>query len=377
MTSELLRTMFPLSLLCKTKTIYSTNSVAHRNLTLFRTAAFSLGQGRLNLGALAKESEEPVISAYLAGLLRDPNKSSPAAYQSRQQRPSPRPQGLFPPFHPAVAPSPPLSYRQPLPPGTPSPPSLLTATANTSSPATACSAGASTPGRFDLRRDRGAFSSGERQRGRRRRRHPRCVALSGPCEGNHGRTTAAGHPAPPATAPSGTLTASMVAKKGPNGRRANSAPEHPTAPSPQHHGWHGKGTGGSPHEDWDWCEYDYVAAVGAGAPDSSCRRQQQRVEPSGGHVGCQGEDPESFLLCRGWGAWPEKATFRPTEGDRLDSRPAAPSPLTPEGVSPGFGGECGGGFGPGHRNQQEELIPRNMFLTRTQRHGHRLLAPPG
>lgn len=349
------------------------------------------------------ESQEPVISAYLAGLLRDAQNTSPATNRSghhtpqaavapggsgsgaRSTRPPPSPCRLLRQLRPAVAPTTPRSScRHPLPPGAPSPPGGLAAADTARSADACCVAGAIVTRGGSLRGARCALSGdGEQQGGQERCPHCCCVAaLHRPCGRNHGRTTAAAHPAPPpATAPSGTqVVAAMTAEMGWDGR-ARTAPEHPTAPPPPRRlQGCGRDTGLSPLERWDWCEDEDIAKVGAGARDAPCRRQQQqrrrRMEPSGCDVSRQGEDFETFFLCRGWGKkWRKKSTPRQKEGDSVDTL-AAQSPPPPEDVSMRLGRESGERFGPGRCCSQQESIPQNMFLTRTHRRGRWSLAPP-
>eukprot|EP00903_Cladosiphon_okamuranus_P019280 g17722.t2 len=85
------------------------------------------------------------------------------------------------------------------------------------------------------------------------------------------------------------------------------------------------------------------ARLNLGALDTESQEPGEEEEeegPSGCHMGYQGEDLESFLLCRGWGNFPERMTPRSSEGVPEDKL-ADPSPSSPEYVSPGFVGEPG------------------------------------
>ena len=361
-------------------------------------------EARLNLGALATDSQEPVISAYLAGLLRSPSKTLPAADYHGRHRPNlsagpprgsssaprskhgappRRPSRIFRKLHPAGLPPTPLWSWQPLPPRVRSPPGLATTASLAGAATISCAGAGSIPRVISLRRDECASSTKEQQRRRRRRgwtRHGRCKALSGGAAGdNHGGTTVAGHPEPPATAPSGTMTAAATADMRRSGR-ARSAPERPTTPPSRHHHDRGRGTGRW-YQRPDWYEDRKLAPGGGdGCSVAACRRGQQEppqkhVEPPGyGGDCCRRDYAESFLLCRGWGKMPKKPTPRLTGGGSVDVL-AAPSPSPPDGASHGLGGGCRTGLEADGRSQQE-LIPPNMFLTRTHRRGHRMLAPP-
>lgn len=67
---------------------------------------------------------------------------------------------------------------------------------------------------------------------------------------------------------------------------------------------------------------------------------------------------------------------RLTEGGSVDTLAGPPPPPPGDASHGGLGGECGAGFEAGGPSRQQELIPRNMFLTRTHRRGNRVLAPP-
>ena len=383
------------------------------------------GQARLNLGILAQESQETVISAYLAGLLRrETSIGSPAAPHPRQlqsagdtgapcQEPGawcadrpPQPSSRVCPPRPAVRPrtSPsPFPFHALSPPATRSAPVLA---ASASTPATAAAGDAAAapavrPGASNPRRP--SMWSGRGLLQRRRRWGRRRLLLDStppPGVGNYTRDPSGDAPmAPPATAQSGNaIAAAMTARIELTGRAATAPGCSSTHPPP--HGWHARDADGC----WGWHGHAGLASsTGAGAdadgfPFPSCgrrlyrRRRQQLAESSrrpdadgrGEAAAAAAEEEEevemgagaTLLVCRGW----EKFASREAGGaapPTAGNSPAASSATSPEDAWPrGFKG-CGEGFlGPRCRRGEPESPRRNMFLTTRHRRGNAALAPP-
>lgn len=355
---------------------------------------------------LAQESQDTVISAYLAGLLEDSKGVPAASYRSKHHHRAPQGSdtpcrgsrataNLSPnrssrllPFDQVVGSRILPSPLRPSPPGTPPGyPNLsamnTAATATTGSPKKP----SSVPG------SRRSFSRGEQQRDPSRQQLRRVVYSRAYLGGCQGTTSSAGRPKRPTTAPSGATTGGAVMMAMARTRRGATAPGCSTA-TPRR-GYGGGGTDHSPpHERRHCFNHDPIATTAAGATDvpgtAACYRQQhlrlqqqqQLVVPPRHHAAdfSKQNDREPFLVCRSWRKVQKDssnsiaAPSRQAEAELARSPTAAASSPSPEDISPGFG-ECRSSLGSSCGAREPETLPRNMFLTRTHRCGDGL-APP-